>query len=378
MKASARKKKNRWIAHVELGYDKDGKRMQITKVPERNSETAALTLAQQLLADYLNNNFYAESKYTLSEFMEVWLSKHKNNISNNTYDFYKILMDKHIIPHLGHIKLSKLHSVDIQDMLDGLRDSTNLSNTTIRRIHTTLYTALEFANRHEIIPKNPSSNVRLPKQQKYIPVVLEEPELITLLRCLNNTTVFVPCMISIYSGLRRGEVCGLKWDNILLDKKLMLVKEQLQRVKGEGVKSINKTKTEDSIRKISISDELFKILIDCKEKQEFNKSQLGKYYKKGNYVCTFDDGTPLAPDYVTKKFKKIVEKAGFVGFRYHDLRHSFATLLISKGVDIKIISELLGHSSIRVTSDIYAHVLRPIQDEAVNKIKLDLSKKDRN
>lgn len=378
MKASARKKDGKWYAHVELGYDSKGKRKQITKVPERNSERSALTLAQELLAKYMNDSLIVETKSTVSEYMDVWLNKHKLNISTNTYEFYDSINNNYIIPYLGEYKLNKLRSSDIQDMIDDLVIKTKkkgekivpkYSSTTIKRIYNALKTALQFAVKNEIISRNSCINVTIPKQQKYKPIVLDEEQIITLLQRLSDTPIFIPCMISVYTGLRRGEVCGLKWKNVLLDKKLILVKEQLHRVKGEGLKSINKTKTEDSTRTVSISDELYLILNDWKGKQNKDKDD--------DYVCINKNGNPLSPEFITKKLKKIVDEIGFNGFRFHDFRHSFATLLISKGVDIKIISELLGHSTIRVTSDIYAHVLKPIQDEAVNKIKLDLNKKDK-
>ncbi len=211
MKASARKKNGKWIAFVELGYDASGKRKQITKVPPENTKVSAQELANELLAKYLNNTFYVEQKMLVSEYMDTWLEQHKSNISYNTYNFYEGLIRIYINPGLGNLRLDKLHSTHIQQFYSDLRENTNLSNSTIKKIHVTLHNALKYATQHEIIPKNPCENVVVPKQQKFKPVVLDEEQLSLLLKKLKETPIFIPCIISVYSGMRKGEVLGLTW-----------------------------------------------------------------------------------------------------------------------------------------------------------------------
>lgn len=370
MKASARKKRGKWVAHVEIGFDSNGKRIQITKVPNENSKQVAQELANELMADYMKGTFYKGKNTSLGEFLSEWLEVYKSEVEYNTYRSYESFVRLYINPNIGSIRLDKLQSNDIQNFYNNIRDNSSISPTTIRRMHSTLHNALDFALQRDLIPRNVSEKVSLPRQKRFRPNTITEEQLISIIKATKETEIYIPVLIAALTGMRRGEVAGLKWENINFDSKTISIKHSLQRRKCTGL-VLKQPKTEDSYRTIKMNDTLYSVLIKHKSRQG-ELSQYNPNEFNNGFVCTFNDGRPIDPDYITKRFNKILKKIDVPHIRFHDLRHTFATILLSKGIQVKFVSEILGHTSTKITQDIYSHVFMDSQEEAVNKININL------
>lgn len=360
------KKKPRWIVQYEY-YDANGKRKQKQVSPKKNTEKAAKELRDELIIKHNAGEKVDAKDITLGQYMKKWLEECKPEIKHTTYRMYEYLNRRYITPKIGHIKMDKLRPAHIQNLYTYCRDTTKLSSSSIRRLHSTLHRALAIAVKREVIPKNIVDMADPPKQKKHKYQVATLEQLLKIINAAKDTHIFAPIFIAVNAGLRRGEILALKWDNIDMDNQILTVAGTLQR--KDGKLTVLPPKTEDSYRKIKISQGLLFFLKRHKAQQEeLEKIMEGNIYNQG-FVCCWEDGRPIDPDYVSKQFHKLVDSLDDVpNIRFHDLRHGFATLLLGEGVPLKIVSDMLGHSSVRVTGDIYSHVLMNMQDTAITKL----------
>lgn len=185
--------------------------------------------------------------------------------------------------------------------------------------------------------------------------------------------MYLPVMLAITTGMRRGAIAAIQWDNVDLKKKMLYVQYSLQRIDGE-LKPMD-TKTNKSRRSVALMDITIEALKEERKNQLERKLAYGEKYQDLNYVCCWDDGRPLDPDFISKKFNKIVKKLDMPQIRFHDLRHTHATMLLKQGTNPKIVQERLGHATISTTMDIYSHALPEMQKEATEKLEKSLFKK---
>lgn len=228
--------------------------------------------------------------------------------------------------------------------------------------------ALNDAVRKKMIQENIAVYADVPRDEKYKPRIYDEKQIDKLLEIVKNT-IIEPAVYLGLLGLRRGEILGLKWENIDLQGKKILIKEtRLKTIQGV-IKDT--TKTEGSTRSLVIPQFIYEYLRNLKKEQLNKKEKYGDAYHESGYVCTYEDGQPLKPTYLTHKWKEIVEKSELPYIRFHDLRHTAATFLIKNHVPMKVVQEILGHSKISTTMDIYGHVdieMKKLGAETVNKM----------
>jgi len=215
-----------------------------------------------------------------------------------------------------------------------------------------MHRALNQAMKWDLIVRNVSDNVELPKKIKYQATILNSTQVAKLINVTKNTYIYIPVMIAISTGMRRGEILGLTWNNIDLKNFTLNVVQAVYPTKNGLTVLPPKTKT--SIRKITIPPTLVEILTEYKKKSN------------SDYVCSLEDGTLISPSSLNHKFKQILKDNNLPSIRFHDLRHSHASLLLSQGVQAKVISERLGHSNINITMDLYSHIYEATNIEVAN------------
>ena len=345
--------KGSWSISIYLGKDPiTNKKKYKWYTVKGNKKEADKFLTEKL--NEIENGILVDSKnMTLAEYLNYWYEQCCiTKLSPTTYESYKRNIDKYIIPQLGNVKLSNLLPLQLQSFYNNL--SRTLSNTSIVYIHRILHSALNQAMKWDLVIRNVANNVEPPKKEKYKATILDSEQIAKLIDIIKDTYIYIPVMIAISTGMRRGEVLGLTWDNVDLEQSTIKVVQAIYPTKNGLVVLPPKTKT--SIRKISLPPTLVEIL---KEYKDNCKSD-------NNYVCTLEDGSLISPSSLNHKFKQILQDNSLPSIRFHYLRHSHASLLLSQGVQAKVISERLGHSNINITMDLYSHIYEATNIEVAN------------
>lgn len=332
-----------------------------------------------------------KSKLKLSELFDLWLNAKKSSISPKTYIFYSDYC-KMILKAFGDPLITKIKSEKIELMINQLHDK-SISSSTIRHYYNILNIVFNWAIDRNYLAVNPCKKVDKPKKSNKTMMVYDEEQLKKLLDRIKGMTCYVPVMLAATTGMRLGEICGLRWGNINLDNGYLEVKEQLQEVNSEL--ELLPLKTASSKRKIILLDYTITALRELKETQNNNKDYLKDSYNKLDFVVCMNDGKPYNPSYVggnyrrllsgsTKKTKRkdgsikvtkiksISEELNIPVIRFHDLRHTHATLMLKANIHPKIVSERLGHSDIKMTLGTYSHVLPDMQEQAIKDLNSKL------
>lgn len=282
----------------------------------------------------------------LSSYLSDWLSDYSVQLAPNSVRGYEVNI-RHICKYIGSIELQELTYKDIQKCYTELLKT--LSGTSVLYCHRVLRNALHRAECLDLITKNPCNFVYVPRKNKQHFNVLTESELYKLFESVKGTWLYTPVMLSAVLGLRRGEVLALRWSDIDFKNNILVVSHSALMINGEFV--LCELKTEKSNRAILLSEILSDYLyslLSCTD---------------SIYVCS-RFGSPISPNVLDKYFRKTADNLCLPYIRFHDLRHTNATLLLKKGIPAKIVSERLGHSSISVTLDTYSHVLIDMQKDS--------------
>ena len=372
---------------VDVGDDpKTGKRKRKSKggfIKERDCQKALNEVLMQLQ----KNNYIDENKMSLADYLDYWLGTYaKLNVAPSTYVRYKLSI-KDISNYIGNIALSQLKPLHIQKLYVRLLEEKKQSKCTVLKTHRTLHLALKQAIAWQMIYSNPTDFVTAPRPDKVEMKVWTNEQAKDFLNRIGGESIHIPVAIALHTGAREGEICAIKWENIDLVNKTLVIRHSLPQKKTDGELKISTTKTRKS-RTISLGTEIVNTLKTWQTKQKENKLFYGNKYIKSGYVCTWEDGRLISPHYVCDRFPDLIEKVNndyrveikkpkatdlFMKIRFHDLRHTHATILLQKGVNIKVVSERLGHSKTAIDLDTYSHVLPNMQREAAQKIDEALS-----
>ncbi len=304
------------------------------------------------------------SEYTFAQWLDYW---YKDiilpQIEETTAYGYRGMIENYLKPQLGEIRLQKLTARDIQQYYTWLMDEKELSPNTVIKHHNLLTNTLNAAERQEYITKNPMRAVSPPKKRQREAKFYTSEQLGTLLDKAVGTRLELPVYICAYLGLRRGELCGLRWSDVDLEHKTITIENTRTQA---GKKEIEKgTKTASSTRTLYLPDTLCDMLKAAKENQQACRAEYKNAYDDNDYVVVMEDGRPFRPNYLSELFGKFLADNDLPKIVLHELRHTFASLSNQAGIPAYNIGKALGHSTPATTQKIYTHLLDQTHMQAV-------------
>ena len=341
--------------------DQNGNQKRISETVRGTKKEAEKILRERLLS-VDNGSFVDKSKETVSEFMNRWLETYAaTNVTLRTAHGYEGYSRRYINPTIGKVALQSLTPSQVQKVYADMLER-GLSNTTVSHLHRVLREALGHAVKWGIIARNVADATSPPKKQQKQMEMWDVPTIIDFLELSHGTRFGHIHEFAVLTGLRRSEICGLKWESVDLEAGSLSVVATLQRIKGHGLVT-GTPKTKRSRRTVDLAPETIDLLRTIRGGQMAQQLEYGSVWQNTGYVFTDFDGSPLAPDWLSKDFCGLVRAHGLPQLTFHGLRHAFATLGLKAGISPKVVSEALGHSSVGITLDIYSHVLPNMQNE---------------
>ena len=296
-----------------------------------------------------------------ADYMEKWLDIIKSSVAVPTYASYSTTVKKIVAPYFREkeVTLKNLTAKDIQEFY--LRELERVSASSVIHYHANIHKALKYAVKIDLIDVNPADKVERPKKDRYVGSFYDADEVNALFAAAKGSKLELPILFGAFYGLRRSEAIGLKWDAIDFDQNTITIRHTVTSCDLDGKRVLvasDTTKTKSSMRTLPLVPFMRKRLLTLKEEQQGNRRLCGRSYIKDyiDYVCVNEIGDLIKPHYVTESFPKLLKANGLRHIRYHDLRHSCASLLLANGVPMKQIQEWLGHSDFSTTANIYAHL----------------------
>lgn len=363
--------KDDWYVVLFLGRDGAGK-AKYRWYRVKGSKKDAQRELSRLLASIDSGAFVEPTKTTLAEFLEYWLENYaKANTGAKTFERYSEIVRGSIIPALGHHTLTKLQPLHIQAfyteaLTKGRKDGRGgLSPTTVKHIHGVLREALGHAVKWQLVARNVADAVEAPKKAWLQVEVLPEDEIRRLLKAAEGTPLHLAVLVLLTTGLRRGELLGLHWSDVDLNRGTMSVRHSVEQTR-DGIR-LKAPKTARSRRMVLVPPVTVDALRRHKAEQGKHRLQLGEAYRNQDLVFAAPDGGLPNPYALTDSFRRLVQRLG-IKAHLHTLRHCHATQMLLLGVHPKIASERLGHSSVDMTLNVYSHALPSMQQEVVDKL----------
>ena len=361
---SIRKRKDgRWEGRYTAGHDLETGKAIYKNVLGRSQAEVKENL-KQAIGEAQALDVTKAGKYTVGEWMEVWFQDYaKIKVRPSSHQTYQGYIHNHIRPNIGDIPLEKLTSLDLQkfykkllaqgrvDRVEAKGQPKGLSAKTVRNIHQILSSALKLAQGQRLILANPAEGCALPRVEHQEMKNLTTVQLASFFREARDSGVFELYYLELATGLRRGELLGLKWEDIDLERGDLRVRRQVFRINGEVVEAPLKTK--NAYRTLPLAEDTVSVLREQRKK-----------VGNSHWVFPSPNGGPISPDSVLHMLHRVLKRAGLPKVRFHDLRHTFATLALQNGVDVKTVSGMLGHFSAGFTLDTYAHITSAAQRQA--------------
>ena len=296
-----------------------------------------------------------------ADYMEKWLDIIKSSVAVPTFASYSTTVKKIVAPYFREkeVTLKNLTAKDIQEFY--LSELERVSPSSVIHYHANIHKALKYAVKIDLIDVNPADKVERPKKDRYVGSFYDADEVNALFEASKGSKLELPILFGAFYGLRRSEAIGLKWDAIDFDQNTITIRHTVTSCDLDGKRVLvasDTTKTKSSMRTLPLVPFMRERLLTLKEEQQENRRLCGRSYIKEylEYVCVNEIGDLIKPHYVTESFPKLLKTNGMRQIRYHDLRHSCASLLLANGVPMKQIQEWLGHSDFSTTANIYAHL----------------------
>ncbi|WP_416175942.1 tyrosine-type recombinase/integrase [Clostridium sp.] len=379
MKGGVRKRGKTWSYYFYIG-EINGKK----KMKEKSgfkSKPIAEKAMRDALYEYEHGNYIEPKKIILTQFALDWLENYIKPLRKiTTYNRYKELINKYLSPAIGHINIVEIQPIHIEKMLLDIKKENTIGSSTLQAIYTITNTIMNRALKLKLIRDNPCKYIERPKRTHFKPDILDVEEIPKLYSALNLNDMYdymfhIALRMTLELGLRRGELGGLEWKNVSFKENTITIENNLIYTNGHVY--MVTPKTDESNRDIYISDKTLSLLKELHKKQAKNKLKYGEFYTAKNIfdargydlVMVWQDGKYIHPMYYLNKLKKVLKKAGInKKIRFHDLRHTNATLLLQEGNDLKVVQERLGHKDISTTANIYSHVNKKMQKRATDSI----------
>ena len=299
----------------------------------------------------------------LDHYLKEWLAHTRGRVRATTYQGYEYLIRVHAVPALGQVRLSELSPLHFQRLYSSLLDpERHLSAGTVLNLHLVLTQALGQAVRWGICSSNPVKGAQPPRPVRPEPVVVDRALAGRIVEALRGSVIEAPGMLAISTGMRRGEILGLRWADLGPDLQHAQVRRTLHTT-GRGLQ-FSEPKTRRSRRAVALPEFVRPFLERARSEQALRRSRMPAWQDL-DLVIDRGDGAPLNPDTLSSRWRLFLKRSGLPHVRFHDLRHAHATLMLLQGVHPKVVSERLGHASVGITLDLYSHVLPSMQQDAV-------------
>lgn len=378
-----RKRNNSYQITVSCGYDINNKQIRrtMTYTPEKGMTAKQIEKEVQRQAVLFEEQCQSgtvstDGRMKLAEFVPIYLENAKHRLSPVVYEKYKRMLDICIIPMLGHMKLKDIKPIHVQKFVNALEnrethlDGTGgkLSSSTVRRYYTMVQSVLHSAYKLGLIGVNPadSDRITLPKIDEQTTEIFSDEELAKLLDCLESEPLQYKLLIhlALNTGCRRGELVGLKWGDVNYKTGVLTISRSNYKLTGDTEIKSKATKTGKS-RAIMLPPYCLAMLKQFKAVQAQTQLTLGDRWQGDNWIFTQADGKPMYPTTPTQWFSKFLKRNGLEHKKFHALRHTSATLLLSNGTNIKNVASRLGHSQLKTTNR-YVHAVEQAEREAAN------------
>lgn len=355
-----RRSDGRWIAAVSLGYDGNGK--QRRKVVSARTKAEVLQKLRRIHRQVDDGLPPSNDQMTVGQLLNRW---HRDVLSHQVAPSaaanYKTIADHHVIPALGRHRVATLTSMDV-DRLIAQKTDAGYAPSTVRRIRSVLVQALDQAVRWAIVPRNVAAMTRSPKAERREGRTLTPEEARKLLHAAEEHRLGALFTVMLSLGLRRGEALGLAWSDLDLAARTLSVRRALKREQGQLI--VGEVKTPRSRRSLNLPDPLVPVLRRQMAAQANDRRAAGPRWAENGLVFTTRLGGPIDPRNVYRDFRKFAESIGLGRWHPHELCHSAASLMLMQSVPLEVVSNVLGHSTIRITADVYGHILEPQRQSA--------------
>jgi integrase len=352
-----------WGFAVAAGKDPaTGRRIQVRRMGYPTKREAQAERAR-IVSLVTSGRYSHDRSLTVRQWLTEWLERRiQDGLRPSTTVMYRRYVERDLQPALGHLRLNELrhHHVDrfLHEQLTAGRGV-----VTVRRMHAVLSSALSSAHRLDLVDTNAASNIALPPERPQRRQVWEPAQVGHFLDIASRDRLGPLFEIAVFTGLRRGELLGLQWADLDLDRGELVVRRQRVDAGGHAVEGEAKTAAGQN-RRVGLGAVAVAAFRTWGRTQEQDRRAWQNRWQGGKWVFTREDGTPLLPQFVTKRFEQLVQRAELPAMTFHGLRHQHASLLIAQGIDLAVVSKRLGHSSIAITSDLYGHLLRDANRQA--------------
>lgn len=362
------KRKSKWIpTGIQVGGKKNEKAAQdmlletrytYRDISEMDNGSALMRIGSDIL---------------FADYMQMWLRLIKNSVEEDTYVGYELTVERRIAPYFRELEvtLSSLTALHIEGFYEHCYNKLKVKGVTVQHYHGLMHKALKYAVRHDLITSSPMDKVDRPKAQKYVGSFYSLAELELLFEAAKGDPIEFPILMAAFYGLRRSEILGIQWRAVDLETNILTIDHTIIQVKCDGQMRIfekDRTKNMSSCRSLPIVPEYRDLLLRIKEQQEENRKICGNCYIESDYVCVNPMGELYTPNYVSAHFKLLLKKNGLRPIRFHDLRHTCASLLLKNGATMRSIQDWLGHSHYSTTAEIYAHLETGAKETTANKL----------
>jgi integrase len=359
------KRGNRYAVRLDLGRGPDGKR-----IFKYHSGYATKRTAQQARTELLGaldrRSYVAPDKTTVADYLRgQWLPVVQTRLRPGTWVEYRSKAETHLIPAIGQVPLQQLTTAMLNALYKELL-ARGIGPRTVQYVHATIRKALNDAVRWGLLVRNPAYHAAAPTPRRTELRTWTADELRHFLACVRDDRLYAAWWLAALTGMRRGEVLGLRWVDLDLDGGWLSVRHTLIVVDNHI--QVSKPKTARGRRRIALDPETITALRTHHTAQAAERLAAGPAWPNNNLVFTRQDGAPLHPEYVRRLFDRRVHRAGLPRIRFHDLRHTHATLALQAGVHPKVVSERLGHATVAMTLDVYSHAIPALQQDAATTI----------
>jgi integrase len=354
-----------WYYRADVGRDAASGRRREQRRGGFATKAEAEAAMAQVLAAVSTGQHRHDGRMTLGAFLSTWLEDRiSDGLRPSSALMYRRYVEMDIVPAIGNVRLGELRPGHVEKLIRNLR-AAGRGVATIRRIHAVLRSALTSARRARLVSYNAAIDVALPADRPAKVRPWEPEELGAFLDHAAGHRLGALFEVMAFTGLRRGEALALRWSDVDLERGFIVVRSQLVEVGGQTVEGKPKTRSGED-RRVDIGGRTIGALLAHRLVQDTERATWGSGYTDNDRVFAREDGNDLSPGQVTKVFNRLITAAGLRPVRLHDLRHGAASLMLAGGVDVAVVSKRMGHSSVRVTVDIYSHLLAGIGRQAAD------------